>query len=85
MTEAVDFDIREALSAQRALRDELGLGPERFPVPAFVGMISDEIERMRAAGRSDEDVAAVIERATGKRVPAADIARFYAEPDRRHG
>jgi hypothetical protein len=38
------IQIDQALRAQRALRDAAGLEEEAFPVPAFVGMISDEIE-----------------------------------------
>lgn len=82
----MDFDLDEALRARRALRDALGLGAERFPMPAFVGMISDEVEQMRAAGRTDDEVAAIVSRETGKEVTADEIARHYAEPDARgHG
>ena len=37
------YSVEEAIQAQKALRTLGGLEPERFPVEAFVGMISDEI------------------------------------------
>lgn len=80
----MDFSLDEAISAQRALRGELGLQPERFAIPEFVGMISDEIEKMRAAGRTDADVAALIEKATGKAISPTEIGQHYATPDKRH-
>ncbi len=45
------YPIEQALRAQKALREAAGLGPEMFPVEAFVGMISDEIEQLRSQGR----------------------------------
>lgn len=78
------FSIEEGLAAQRALRDRLGLGPERFPLPAFVGMLSDEIEKMRAAGHDDGEVARVIASATGREIAPEALARHYAPPERRH-
>jgi hypothetical protein len=41
------YPVEEALKAQRSLRDAAGLEPEQFPIRAFVGMISDEIESLR--------------------------------------
>lgn len=80
----MDFDLEDGMRAQRALREALGLGPERFPLPAFIGMLSDEIEQMRAAGRSDADVSRIIETATGQRIEPSEIARHYASPEARH-
>lgn len=81
------FTLEEAMRAQGALRRSLGLGPERFPLAAFVGMISDEIQGLREAGRSDDEIAALIRTATDRTVDPADLARFYATPDERpaHG
>ena len=81
--DAQTFSIQEATAAQRVLRQSLGLGPEAFPLPAFIGMISDEIEKLRAAGRSDGDVAAMIREAIGREVAPYEIARFYAPPGER--
>jgi hypothetical protein len=72
------FSAEEAVAVQRAMRAELGLGPEAFPLPAFVGMISDEIDQLRAAGRSDEEVAALIARTIGREVSAGAISAHYA-------
>ena len=80
----MDFSLDEAMRAQQALRKALDLPPESFPLPALIGMISDEIEKMRDAGRSDADISAVIEAATGKHVPAEEIVRHYAPPEERH-
>ena len=84
MTQENSFTLDEAITAQKALRSELGLGEEAFPMDAFVGMISDEIEQHRKAGRSDEDIAEIIHKATGKPMSADAIGRFYASPDKRH-
>lgn len=66
------YPIEEALRAQNALRQLAGLGPELFPIQAFVGMVSKEI-------------AAVIRKNSAIQITASDIAGNYAEPDfRRH-
>ena len=79
------FSAQEAVAVQRELRRTLGLEAETFPLPAFVGMISDEIEQFRQAGKSDADVAAVIKSAVGREVEPSDLARFYAPPEERRG
>ncbi len=43
--------MKKALKAQSALRNAAGLEPEQFPLEAFVGMISDEIQILREQGR----------------------------------
>lgn len=40
------YPIEEAIRAQKAFRELVGLGPEMFPIEAFVGMISDEVETL---------------------------------------
>ena len=65
------------------MRHSLGLAPEVFPLPAFIGMISDEIEQWRAAGRTDRDIVAMISNATGQTISEADLVRFYALPEHR--
>ena len=72
------FSLDDAMRAQGALRRSLGLGPERFSLAAFVGMISDEIQALREAGRSDDEIVAVIQAATDRSIDPADLARFYA-------
>ncbi len=80
---ASTFSAQEAVAVQRELRRALGLGAETFPLPAFIGMISDEIEQFRAGGRSDADIAALIKSTVGRDVDAADIGKFYASPEAR--
>ena len=55
------YPVEGAIRAQKALREAAGLGPEQFPVQAFVGMMSDEIEELRKRGRSDQEIARLIE------------------------
>lgn len=78
------YPIEDALNAQRALRKSAGLPPEEFPIEAFVGMISDEIEALRKQGKSDEDVAQVVRENSKIEISAAEIARNYAPPEQRH-
>ena len=81
-----DFTLAQAMAAQRRLRQELGLGEERFPLPAFVGMVSDEIEQLRDAGHDDRAIAGLIGDATGHPITAKEIAQHYAPPEARgHG
>ena len=78
------YPIEEALKAQRALRSSAGLGPEMFPVQAFVGMISDEIESLRKQGQSDDEIAALIRKSSAIEITGAEIAEYYAPPEERH-
>ncbi|GGC96292.1 hypothetical protein [Aquisalinus flavus] len=79
MTVQPTFTLDEAITAQKTLRRELNLGEETFEIPEFVGMISDEIEKLHSAGRSDTDIADIINAATGKAVTASDIAEHFSE------
>lgn len=76
--------IEDALKAQRALRDAAGLGEEQFPIPAFVGMISDEVEALRKKGKSDEEIARLIQSNSNIQITARDIQENYATPEDRH-
>jgi hypothetical protein len=66
------------------LREAAGLPPETFPVEAFVGMVSDEIETLRGQGRSDEQIAQLIREHSTIIITADEIAANYATPDQRH-
>lgn len=77
------FTADDAVGVQRRLREELGLPPETFPAPAFIGMISDEIEQLRNAGKTDDEIAAVVNGALGRSIDPALIARYYAAPEKR--
>ena len=78
-----DFSAEQAAAAVTALRSSLGLSPQRFSTETFVGMISDEIEQLRAAGRSDSDIAALLADSVDVRLAADEIGRYYASPERR--
>jgi hypothetical protein len=74
------YPLEQALQAQKALRAAAGLGPEMFPIEAFVGMISDEIDQ----GKSDDQIAAIITKNSTIQITAAEIAQNYASPEDRH-
>ena len=78
------YSVEEALKAQKALRALAGLGPEAFPIQAFVGMISDEVEQLRSQGHSDDEIAKVIVSNSQIEITAAEIAENYASPEARH-
>ena len=77
------FTAQQAAAANTALRAALGLGPQQFGIEQFVGMISDEVEQLRAAGKTDSDIANVLSSSIGVTVDSADIARYYAPPEER--
>ena len=79
-----EISLEEALKAQKALRDAAGSGPETFPLPAFIGMISDEVEALRSMGRSDDEIAGLIESSSAVRITADEIREHYATPEERH-
>ncbi len=78
------YPVEEAIRAQRALRETAGLAPEQFPIQAFVGMISDEVEQLRSQGRSDQEIADLIRANSNIEITAAEIAENYAPPEERH-
>lgn len=78
------YPLEEAMKAQKALRNAAGLAPEQFPIEAFVGMISDEVELLRERGKSDEDIAAMIRQHSAIEITADEIATNYASPEERH-
>jgi hypothetical protein len=84
MTHPKLYPLDEALKAQKALRAQAGLGPEMFPMEAFVGMISDEIEVLRKRGKSDDEIAAVIQNSSSIEITGGEIAEHYASPEHRH-
>lgn len=85
MPEADLLSLEQALKAQSALRSAAGLGPEQFPIQAFVGMISDEIEALRERGKTDADIANLIRANSSINITSEQIAAFYAPPDDRQG
>lgn len=77
------YSLEEALRAQKALRDLVGLAPETFPIESFVGMVSDEIEELRRRGYDDEEIAKVIRDNSAIQINKADIIKNYAPPQDR--
>ena len=84
MNEPKLYPLEEALKAQKALRTAAGLGPEQFPIQAFVGMISDEIEFLRRHGKTDREIADLINGSSAIEITPAEIAEHYASPEERH-
>lgn len=78
------ISLADALQAQKALRQAAGLGDEEFPLPAFVGMVSDEIEALRNSGSTDDQIAELIERSSAIRIAGEDLTRYYATPEQRN-
>ncbi len=82
--EEKSYPVEEAVRAQKALRQLAGLKPEMFPIQAFVGMISDEIETLRTLGFSDGEIAQAITANSNIAVTAHEIAAYYAPPEQRY-
>ena len=78
------YSLEQAVKAQKALRDAAGLGPEMFPIQAFVGIIGDEIEKLRSQGKTDHEIAALIASNSSIEITASEIAENYASPEDRH-
>jgi hypothetical protein len=77
------FTLVQALKAQQALRDAAQLPAEEFPVQAFIGMLSDEIEALRVIGKTDDEITEVINGAAGTKLSASDVVRHYASQAQR--
>lgn len=77
------FSLNESLKALNALRDAAGLQPEEFPLEAFVGMISDEVEALRMRGKSDEEIVSLIRASSTIDMSAAELSENYATPEQR--
>ena len=77
------FSAEDAAKANRELRRALGLPPQEFGLEQFVGMISDEIEQLRSAGKNDAEISRLLHDAVNVDVSADSIARYYASPDER--
>jgi hypothetical protein len=79
------YGLEQIMRAQAALRSAAGMQPEEFPMEAFVGMVSDEVEDLRAQGRSDEEIVAIIRTSSGIDIDAATLAENYASAEDRQG
>lgn len=85
--DAKTYPVEEAIKAQKSLRDAAGIEPEQFPIQAFVGMISDEIEMLRGRGKTDDEIASIIRNHSAIEITSTEIAENYASPEerRQHG
>ena len=84
MPNQTGYPLTEILKAQQALRDAANLPPESFPAPAFIGMISDEIEALRNLGRTDAEIAAIIRQSSSIAIDPETIQQNYAPHEDRH-
>ena len=80
----MNFTLEQALNAQQALRTAAGLAEEDFPIQAFIGMLSDEIEALRKQGKSDEEITSLINRAAGTDITSSTVQENYASAEQRH-
>lgn len=83
MPDEPTYSLDQSLQALNALRDAAGSPPEQFPLPAFIGMISDEIETLRTQGRSDAEIATLIHQSSGIEITPEQLAENYAPADQR--
>lgn len=61
-----------------------GSDPEQFPMKAFVGMISDEVQTLRELGWDDAAIAKLIAEKSAIQITAEEIATNYAPEELRH-
>jgi hypothetical protein len=83
MTDDSTFSLAEALAAQKALRDAAGAEEEVFELADVIGMVSDEIDMLKEQGKSGAEIAAMVQKATGKPVTAEDVEKYYVPTDER--
>lgn len=83
MNNELSFSTEQLVAVQKVLRHSLHLPPEKFPLQAFVGMISDEIEQLRSRGLSDEEIAGLVASTTGVPVRADAIRLYYVSSEAR--
>lgn len=77
------YTIEDARTAQRILRERAGLPEEHFPIRAFVGMLSDEIEALRGQGVSDGEISQLLEANSSIQISGEEISYNYAPPEDR--
>ena len=77
MAETV-FTLADALNAQKALREAAGGEEEPLELIDLVGIGADEVDLLQEQGKSWEEIAALIQNATGKSVSADEVEQAYA-------
>ena len=85
MPDDTTYSLEQSLQALNALREAAGSPPEQFPLPAFVGMLSDEIETLRSQGKSDAEISTLIHQSSGIDITPQQLADNYAPPAQRRG
>ncbi|MDX2266081.1 MAG: hypothetical protein NW215_14065 [Hyphomicrobiales bacterium] len=83
MAKETMFTLADFLTAQKALRDASGAEEETFNIEELIGMASDEIEMLKDQGKSDDEIAALMQKATGKPVTGAEVKEHYLTPEER--
>ena len=84
MSDSTTYPLPQALLALDALRAAAHLPQEQFPLEAFVGMISDEVEALRTQGKTDVEITTIIHQSSGIEISPEDLAQYYATPEQRH-
>lgn len=80
----MSFTLDQAMKAMTAMRGEANVPEGTLSLAAFVGMLSGEVEKLRAAGKTDEDIVQLIESASGAKLSVSELAENYASPAERH-
>ena len=75
---APTFTAAEAMQAQHALRQSMGLGPEVLGAEPFLTMLAAEIGQLRDIGKRPAEIAALISAAIGRELPVALLERHAA-------
>ncbi len=59
------------------------MGRSCFPLPAFVGMISDEVDTLRGQGKSDEDIVELVRASSGIEISTGELRENFATAEQR--
>lgn len=74
-----DFAAHDVAVARAALREMLGLEPERFGIHQVMDILAYEITALRNAGQSDQAIADLLANATGRAISADDLGVLYEQ------
>jgi hypothetical protein len=80
-----EYTLQETLAAQQALREAAGAKEEIFELADVIGMASEEIEMLLDQGKTHDQIAAMIQKATGKPATGKDVEEHYVGPEDREG
>jgi hypothetical protein len=71
------FSLADLVAVNTQARAALGKAPERFGTAKFIGMIGDEIDGLRSAGRSWAEIADLLEQATGEKMEVETLREHH--------